>query len=119
MIDTRMGEIEARFADIIWENEPISSGLLAQLAEKALGWKKSTTYTILKRFCQKGIFQNEKGIVSSLVNREEFRALQSEKVVEEAFGGSLPAFVAAFGSRNKLTDEEANQLQKLIDSMRR
>lgn len=119
MIDTRMGEIEARFADIIWENEPISSGLLAQLADKALGWKKSTTYTILKRFCQKGIFQNEKGIVSSLVNREEFRALQSEKVVEEAFGGSLPAFVAAFGSRNKLTDEEANQLQKLIDSMRR
>lgn len=118
MIDTRMGEVESRFADIIWENGPINSGVLAQLAEEKLGWKKSTTYTILKRFCQKGIFQNEKGVVSALVTKEEFRALQSEKIVEESFGGSLPAFLAAFSSRKKLTEDEIVQLQRVIDSMR-
>lgn len=118
MIDTRMGEVESRFADIIWENGPINSGVLAQLAEEKLGWKKSTTYTILKRFCQKGIFQNEKGVVSALVTKEEFRALQSEKIVEESFGGSLPAFLAAFSSRKKLTEDEIAQLQRVIDSMR-
>ena len=118
MIDTRMGEVESRFADIIWENGPINSGVLAQLAEEKLGWKKSTTYTILKRFCQKGVFQNEKGVVSALVTKEEFRALQSEKIVEESFGGSLPAFLAAFGSRKKLSEEEIAQLQRVIDSMR-
>lgn len=118
MIDTRMGEVESRFADIIWENGPINSGVLAQLAEEKLGWKKSTTYTILKRFCQKGIFQNEKGVVSALVTKEEFRALQSEKIVEESFDGSLPAFLAAFGSRKKLSEEEIAQLQRVIDSMR-
>lgn len=118
MIDTRMGEVESRFADIIWQNGPINSGVLAQLAEEKLGWKKSTTYTILKRFCQKGVFQNEKGVVSALVTKEEFRALQSEKIVEESFDGSLPAFLAAFGSRKKLSEEEIAQLQRVIDSMR-
>ncbi len=118
MIDIRMGEVESRFADIIWENGPINSGVLAQLAEEKLGWKKSTTYTILKRFCQKGIFQNEKGVVSALVSKEEFRALQSEKIVEESFGGSLPAFLAAFSSRKKLSEDEIAQLQRVIDSMR-
>ena len=119
MIDLKLGEIESRFADIIWQHAPVSSGILAQLAEKELGWKKSTTYTILKRFCQKGIFQNEKGTVSALVTKAEFCAMQSEKVVEESFGGSLPAFVAAFGSRKKLSEEELGQLQRIIDSMRR
>lgn len=118
MIDIRMGEVESRFADIIWKNEPISSGTLAQLAEQELGWKKSTTYTILKRFCQKGIFQNEKGTVSSLISKEEFRALRSERIVEDTFGGSLPAFVAAFGTRKKLSQEELAQLQKIVDAMR-
>ena len=118
MIDTRMGEVESRFADIIWDKVPVGSGVLAQLAEKELGWKKSTTYTILKRFCQKGIFQNENGVVTALLTKEEFRALQSEKIVEESFGGSLPAFVAAFGTRKKLSPEEVAQLQQLVDSMR-
>ena len=118
MVDIRMGEVESRFADIIWENGPINSGVLAQLAEEKLGWKKSTTYTVLKRFCQKGIFQNEKGVVSALVSKEEFRALQSEKIVEESFGGSLPAFLAAFSSRKKLSEDEISQLQRVIDSMR-
>lgn len=81
-------------------------------------WKKSTTYTILKRLCERGLFQNEGGQVSSLVSREEFQAAQSEQFVEEAFGGSLPAFVAAFGSRRRLTDSELDELERLVESMR-
>ena len=118
MIDARLGEIEARFADIIWQNEPLHSRVLAELAEKELSWKKSTTYTILKRLCERGIFQNSNGTVTSLVSKEEFHALQSEKFVDETFAGSLPAFLAAFGSRKKLTDAEIKELTKVIEAMR-
>lgn len=118
MIDARLGEIEARFADIIWQNEPLHSRVLAELAEKELSWKKSTTYTILKRLCERGIFQNSNGTVTSLVSKEEFHALQSEKFVDETFHGSLPAFLAAFGSRKKLSEEEIRELTKLIEGMR-
>lgn len=114
----KLGAVEARFAELIWENEPLPSNRLAKLAEQELGWKKSTTYTILKRLCERGFFQNEGGQVSSLVSREEFRAAQSEQFVEEAFGGSLPAFVAAFGSRRRLTDSELDELERLVESMR-
>ena len=102
----KLGAVEARFAELIWENEPLPSNRLAKLAEQELGWKKSTTYTILKRLCERGLFQNEGGQVSSLVSREEFQAAQSEQFVEEAFGGSLPAFVAAFGSRSSEVEVE-------------
>ena len=118
MIDARLGEIEARFADIIWQNEPLHSRVLAELAEKELSWKKSTTYTILKRLCERGMFQNSKGMVTSLISKEEFHALQSEKFVDETFHGSLPAFLAAFGSRKKLSEEEIRELTKLIEGMR-
>lgn len=114
----KLGAVEARFAELIWENEPLPSNRLAKLAEQELGWKKSTTYTILKRLCERGLFQNEGGQVSSLVSREEFQAAQSEQFVEEAFGGSLPAFVAAFGSRRQLTDSELDELERLVESMR-
>lgn len=114
----KLGTVEARFAELIWENEPLPSNRLAKLAEQELGWKKSTTYTILKRLCERGLFQNEGGQVSSLVSREEFQAAQSEQFVEEAFGGSLPAFVAAFGSRRRLTDSELDELERLVESMR-
>ena len=114
----RLGAVEARFAELIWENEPLPSNRLTKLAEQELGWKKSTTYTILKRLCERGLFQNEGGQVSSLVSREEFQAAQSEQYVEEAFGGSLPAFVAAFGSRRRLTDSELDELERLVESMR-
>lgn len=114
----KLGAVEARFAELIWENEPLPSNRLAKLAEQELGWKKSTTYTILKRLCERGLFQNEGGQVSSLVSREEFQAAQSEQFVEEAFGGSLPAFVAAFGSRRRLTDSELDELEHLVESMR-
>lgn len=118
MAEIKLGEVESRFAEIIWRNEPLSSRALAELAEHALAWKKSTTYTILKRLCDRGIFQNQNGTVTSLISKEEFCALQSEKFVEETFSGSLPAFVAAFGTRKKLSDEEVKQLQSLIESMR-
>lgn len=114
----KLGAVEARFAELIWENEPLPSNRLTKLAEQELGWKKSTTYTILKRLCERGLFQNESGQVSSLVSREEFQAAQSEQFVEEAFGGSLPAFVAAFGSRRRLTDSELDELERLVESMR-
>ena len=114
----KLGAVEARFAELIWENEPLPSNRLAKLAEQELGWKKSTTYTILKRLCERRLFQNEGGQVSSLVSREEFQAAQSEQFVEEAFGGSLPAFVAAFGSRRRLTDSELDELERLVESMR-
>ena len=114
----KLGAVEARFAELIWENEPLPSNRLTKLAEQELGWKKSTTYTILKRLCERGLFQNEGGQVSSLVSREEFQAAQSEQFVEEAFGGSLPAFVAAFGSRRQLTDSELDELERLVESMR-
>ena len=114
----KRGAVEARFAELIWENEPLPSNRLTKLAEQELGWKKSTTYTILKRLCERGLFQNEGGQVSSLVSREEFQAAQSEQFVEEAFGGSLPAFVAAFGSRRRLTDTELDELERLVESMR-
>ena len=114
----KLGAVEARFAELIWENEPLPSNRLAKLAEQELGWKKSTTYTILKRLCERGLFQNEGGQVSSLVSREEFQAAQSEQFVDEAFGGSLPAFVAAFGSRRRLTDSELDELERLVESMR-
>lgn len=118
MPDHHLGEIEARFAEIIWENEPLSSRRLAELALEKLNWKRTTTYTVLKRLCDKGLFQNQGGTVTALVSREEFYARQSERFVEDTFQGSLPAFLAAFGSRKKLSDSEIDQLQKIIDGMR-
>jgi predicted transcriptional regulator len=119
MAEYKLGEIETIFADIIWDNEPLSSRRLAELALERLDWKRTTTYTILKRLCDRELFQNEGGTATSLVSREEFYARQSEMFVEETFHGSLPAFLAAFGSRKKLSDSEIDELQKVIDSMRR
>ncbi len=118
MAEYKLGEIETIFADIIWANEPVSSRRLTELAEERLNWKRTTTYTILKRLCDRGLFQNEGGKVTSLVSREEFYARQSEMFVDETFHGSLPAFLAAFGSRKKLSDAEIDELQKVIDAMR-
>lgn len=119
MSELRMGAIESRFADMIWENEPVPSPELVKLAERELSWKKSTTYTVLKRLCERGIFQNRGGVVTSLISRQDFYAVQSEKFVEETFSGSLPAFLAAFTTRKKLSEEEITELQALIDQSRR
>lgn len=118
MEELKLGTVESRFADIIWENEPISSGQLVKLCGQQLDWKKSTTYTMLKRLCERGLFQNEKGMVSALMTKEEFGAAQSEKIIEESFDGSLPAFIAAFTSRKKLSPDDVNEIQKMIDSYR-
>ncbi len=114
-MEYKLGVIEMRFADIIWENEPLQSGELVRLCEKELGWKKSTTYTILRRLCERGLFQNQEGSVTSLLSKEEFAARQSEEFVEEAFEGSLPRFPAAFTRRKKLTDQEIAELQRIIE----
>lgn len=118
MKDITLGEVESRFADIIWENEPLSSRRLTQLAEQELSWKKSTTYTVLKRLCDRGLFQNQSGTVTSRVSKADFYARKSERFVDDAFQGSLPAFLAAFSRRKKLSDSEIDALQNLIDSMR-
>ena len=118
MSDYKMGPAEARFADLIWENEPLTSGQLSKLGEAALSWKKTTCFTVLKRLCERGIFQNQGGTVTSLLSREEFYARNSEEYVEETFGGSLPAFLAAFGTRRKFSEKEIEELQKVIGSMR-
>lgn len=119
MTDYRLGEIEMRFAELIWQNEPVASGDLVKLAEKELCWKKSTTYTILRRLCEREIFQNRDSVVTSLLSKEEFLAGQSEKFVEETFSGSLPHFLAAFSSRKKLSDKEIEEIQRFIDEHRR
>ncbi len=115
MQQIQMGVVESRFADIIWRLEPISTGELVKLCEESLKWKKTTTYTVLKRLCDKGIFQNDRGVVTSLISRQEFYALQSEKFVEETFGGSLPAFLTAFTTRKALTSQEVAQLRRMIE----
>jgi predicted transcriptional regulator len=113
-----MGPAETQFAEIIWAHEPIASGVLSKKAEEVLHWKKTTSFTVLKRLCERGIFQNQNGTVSSLISREEFFARHSEAYVQDTFGGSLPAFLAAFSTRKKLTDQEIDEMKNLIENMR-
>ncbi|MBE5887394.1 MAG: BlaI/MecI/CopY family transcriptional regulator [Lachnospiraceae bacterium] len=115
MGDIQLGIVESRFADLIWTNEPVSSSNLVKICEKELEWKKSTTFTVLRRLCQKGIFQNVDGTVTSLISKEEFYSMQSERFVEETFQGSLPAFLAAFTARKNLTPEEVATLRRMVD----
>lgn len=118
MADVRMGPAETQFAEIIWKNEPISSGELSKKAAEVLQWKKTTSFTVLKRLCERGIFYNCGGTVISLISRSEYYARHSEQYVEDTFGGSLPAFLAAFSTRKKLTESEIEEMKLLIDRMR-
>ena len=117
-IEYKLGEVEMKFAEFIWENEPLSSGELAKICSEKLNWKKSTTYTILKRVCERGLFENNGGVVTSVVSKEEFLKARSTKFVEESFEGSLPKFVAAFTSGRKLSEKEISELKKIIDESR-
>lgn len=119
MSDFRMGAGELRFAELIWENEPIASGVLAKLALESIGWKKTTAFTVLRRLCDRGLFQNDGGIVTSLMSRENYYAKHSQAYVEETFGGSLPAFLAAFTSRKRISEQELKELEELVADMRR
>ncbi len=116
MSEMKLAVVETRFADIVWKNEPIPSRELAALCEQELTWKRTTTYTVLKRLCERGIFENNDGIVTSLISKSEFYGIQGERLVEDAFDGSLPAFIAAFTKRNTLTEEEADEIRRMIDS---
>ena len=106
-----------KFADIIWNNEPLGSGELVKLCKEQLDWKKSTTYTVLKKLCDRGIFQNESGTVSSVISKEEYQAIQSEEIVDDTFQGSLPAFIAAFTKKRKLSEKEIAEIKKMIDDI--
>ena len=116
MNDWKLGVVEARFADIIWQNEPLSTQELTRLCESELKWKRTTTYTVLKRLSERGVFRNEGGEVTSCITREEFYARQSHQYVEDAFEGSLPAFLAAFTTRKTLTSAEIEEIRRLIDT---
>ena len=117
MDELKLGVVESKFADIIWENEPLPSGELVKRCEAELHWKKPTTYTVLRKLCERGIFQNVDGTVSSVISRPDFYAMQSEKFVEETFEGSLPAFLAAFTTRKALTAQEIAQIRAMIDGI--
>ena len=118
-MNVELGVIQERFADIVWANEPVSSGVLVKLCKEELNWKKSTTYTVLRKLCEKGLFRNADGIVTSLISRDDFYSSKSEQIIEESFDGSLPAFVAAFISRKSLTEKEADEIQRMIDAFRK
>ncbi len=115
MHPTQLGEMEQRFADLIWEEAPVASGELVRLCEERFGWKKSTTYTMLKRLCQRGLFENAGGEVRALMGREDFLGMQGEAFLQQSFGGSLPHFLAAFTRRNRLSEEEIGQLRQMIE----
>lgn len=118
MGDMKLGVIETRFAEIVWENEPLTTNQLIKLCAEELKWKRTTTYTVLKKLCDKGIFQTENSLITALISKQEFEGMRSEQFVDETFKGSLPAFLTAFNSRKKLSDADIDEIQKLIDSMR-
>lgn len=115
MDEMKLGVVESRFADLIWSHEPLLSRDLVKLCERELNWKKPTTYTVLRKLCERGIFRNEGGMVTSVISRQEFYAMQSERFVEETFEGSLPAFLAAFATRKPLSAQEIAQIREMID----
>jgi predicted transcriptional regulator len=116
MKNYKLGEMEQRFADLIWEHEPLSSRTLTELCTEEFDWKRTTTYTMLKRLCDRGIFQNKNGLVSSLMSKHEFGAVQGEQFLKESFNGSLPQFIAAFTNLKKLSDKEIMEIQQLINN---
>lgn len=118
MGDLKLGAVESRFAEIIWENEPLTTNRLIKICADELEWKRTTTYTVLKKLSEKGIFKTENSVVTSVISRQEFDAMQSEQFVEENFKGSLPAFLAAFTARRKLSDKEIDEMKALIEQMR-
>ena len=112
----KLGEMETTFAEIIWDNAPVASGTLVKICEEKLEWKKSTTYTMLKRLCQRELFENDNGMVKVIVTKEEFKAAQSEEFVQQIFGGSLPMFLTAFARRKKLSAKEIEEIKNLIEN---
>ena len=119
MNEVRLGAIESRFADIVWARAPICMAELIKICEAEFDWKRTTTYTVLKRLSERGIFKNDNGTVTVLISKDEFYSMQSEKVINESFGGSLPAFIAAFTSRQNLSEDEISEIRAIIENMKR
>lgn len=115
MLKYQLGDADARFAELIWNHEPISSGDLVKLCEQEMSWKKSTVYTELRKLCNRGIFSNTDSIVTSKISHEEFARLQSTEFIEENFKGSLPVFLTAFMGNKKISKKQEQELKKLID----
>ena len=116
MREIKLAEVELQFAELIWKSEPIPSGELVKLCEKELNWKKSTTYTVLRKLCQRKVLQNENAVVTALVSREQVQRSESREFIERTFNGSLPQFIAAFASGKKLSRQEVEEIRHLIDT---
>lgn len=119
MSTPKIFESEYRFCLILWKNEPIKSSELVRLCREQLGWKPTTTYTVIKRLSERGVLKNENTVVTSLVTKDEVQASEIDEMVEKTFEGSLPAFIAAFTKHQKLSDKEINEVQEMIDRFRR
>lgn len=115
MQEIQLGVIEARYADMIWERVPVTSSELVKLTAVAFNWKRTTAHNVLRRLCDKGLFRNDNGVVTSVISRDEFYSMQSRKYVEDSFEGSLPAFIAAFTKGKPLSEEEAKEIHRMID----
>ena len=115
----KIHEGEYRFCLVMWENEPVSAGELAKLCASELGWKRTTTYTVIKRLGERGVLKNENGVVTSLISKDDVQSFEIEELVEKKFQGSLPAFIAAFTRKQTLTEKELDQLQSMIDRARK
>ena len=119
MENMELGEVQSRFADLLWENSPVATGELVKICADRFGWKKSTTYTVLHKLCERGLFINENGTVRPLITRADFYSAKSVKFVRESFGGSLPSFLAAFSANGGLSQSEVDELQRMIDDYRK
>ena len=115
MNELKLGAVDEKFADIVWNNAPISTGELVKRCAAQLNWTRPTVYSALRKFCDNGIFKTEDSTVTVLITKEQLHGMQSAKFVDEVFGGSLPAFIAAFSSRKKLTDKEIDNIRRMID----
>ncbi len=116
MDEYKLGLVEAKFADIVWQRAPLSTKELVKVCEEELNWKRTTTYTVLKKLCDRGIFLTESSTVTARITKDEFYAMQSERFVEETYDGSLPAFIAAFASRKRLSEAEIGEIRRMIDA---
>ena len=116
MVGYNLGTVESMFADIVWEKEPLATSELVNICNERFNWKRTTTYTVLKRLCEGGLFKLENSVVTSQISRENFYSAKSESFVEESFNGSLPAFIAAFTKRKKLSRKEIEEIRNMIDT---
>lgn len=115
MDELKLGVVETKFAELVWANAPISSGDLVKLCAKELEWKKSTTYTVLKKLCEKGLFENDGGTVIVRMDRQQYLSAQSRQFVDDSFSGSLPAFLAAFAQGGQLSEQDISEMRRLIE----